>query len=160
MSFPFATQDAVDKWLQSADYSSANLSISETIHVEVDAIIDTLEEVSDRDFVFIPVRFSAGCLLKKSAVLWDWEYYGFNLKYVYMRFAWNWNWRYAVFEGTLVNMKTAAMPSVSLAIVCSWRVRWVRNCHCSKSGVFIVGEYYPWLGFKHRKHQIEQWENL
>ena len=62
-----------------------------------------------------------------------------------MRFAWNWNWRYAVFEGTLVNMKTAAMPSVSLAIVCSWRVRWVRNCHCSTLGVFIVGENYHGL---------------
>ena len=147
MSFPFATQDAVDKWLQSADYSSANLSISETIHVEVDAIIDTLEEVSDRDFVFIPVRFLLAVRLKKSAVLWDWEY-DFNLRSVYyMRFAWNWNWRYAVFEGTLVNMKTAAMPSVSLAIVCSWRVRWVRNCHCSTSGVFIVGGNYVSLAF-------------
>ena len=82
MSFPFATQDAVDKWLQSADYSSANLSISETIHVEVDAVIDTLEEVSYRDFVFIPVRFLLAVRLKKSVVLWNWEY-DFNESRVY-----------------------------------------------------------------------------
>ena len=82
MSFPFATQGHVDKWLQSADHSSANLSISETIHVEVDAIIDTLEEVSYRDFVFIPVRFLLAVRLKKSVVLWNWEY-DFNESRVY-----------------------------------------------------------------------------